>query len=113
MAWVGQPEVGVLQSEALVGAGPAEGGVVGAEDGLVDGAEFWAGFDAEFFDEEVAAALEDCQGFCLHAEAVEGDHQLAAEPFAGGVFTDQRAEFGHDLGFGVPGQIGGDSFLDG
>ena len=95
-----------------VGGGRPQGRVVG-QDGLVEVAQFLAGFEAVLVGEQPADPLVSGEGLGLAAAAVQGEHGLAVESLPLGVFGDQAFEFGDELGVPAEPQVEVDAVFQG
>ncbi len=70
---------------------------VGGQDALVQGAQLGSWLDAQLVDQGLAGLGEDAQRVALPATAVEGEHELGAQPFAQRVVGGQGDQLGDDL----------------
>ncbi|GAB2988361.1 hypothetical protein GCM10023080_062380 [Streptomyces pseudoechinosporeus] len=73
---------------------------------MFQGAEFWAGAQADFGDQGVAGLVVSGQGVGSAAGTVEGEHETGVEAFAQGVFGGQGREFGYQVGVAACRQVG-------
>jgi hypothetical protein len=67
--------------------------------------------EAELLQQQLPHLAVDLEGLGLAAAAVEGEHQLAAEPLAQRLGGDQALELADQLGPGAKGQVGVDPLL--
>jgi hypothetical protein len=74
-----------------------------AQDPLVQRSELVRGVDPELVGQERAGALERRERLGLPVEAVQGEHQLAPEPFAERMRAGEGLELGHHARPGVRG----------
>src|SRR6266446_1929931 len=82
------------------------------EDLLVERLQLVARIDAEVLEQTLSSSLIGAECFRLPAGAVEGQHQLAAQALAMGVFDDQDFEFTDQAGVASESQFGLDPLLD-
>ena len=82
------------------------------QDRRLELAQFLAGLEPELLLEHAAPGLVRVECVGLPARAIEGEHQLAADPLAIGVFRDQRFELGHECGIASECEIRVDSFFE-
>ncbi len=90
--------------------GRPQGRVV-AEDGPLQLAQGWGRLQAELLQQQLPDLAVGLQGVGLAAGAVQGEHQLAAEPLAQRLLGDQALELADQLGPGAEGQVGLDPLL--
>ncbi len=72
---------------------------------LVQLAETFAGVDAQFFAQDGGDLAVGAQRVGLPVGSVEGEHELAPEPFAEPVFLGQRVQLADDVGVPVEGEF--------
>ena len=69
------------------------------------------GIEAELVGEDRPALLEDPQRIGLSTGAVQGQHQLASEPLAGGMCSDEGVEVTSDAQVATEGEVDIDALL--
>jgi hypothetical protein len=70
------------------------------------------GLDAELFDKHPPGVGEDSQRVCLTAAAVQGEHELSAQPLAQGMTLDERLDLGDQCRVASACEISVDALLD-
>ena len=83
------------------------------EDRRLERGQGGAGFEADFFGEELAQVPVGPEGLDLAAGAVESEYPLAPQPFPEWMGPGQGVEFGDELGVAPAGQVGVDPLLGG
>ena len=82
------------------------------EDRLLEGLELAARLEPELVGERTARVLVARERIRLTARAVEGEHELGAQPLARGVLADERLELGDQGRVAAERQIGLDALLE-
>jgi hypothetical protein len=83
-----------------------------AKHGQLELLELVRGLDAELLVEPVAELAVGGQRLGLAPRAVEGDHELAAQPLAQGLAHHEPVELGHELGVVAQDEVGVDALLE-
>jgi hypothetical protein len=92
--------------------GQVQAGVL-TQDGLLQPSQFGSGLDAELVVQQPPGGPVDLQRLGLAAAAVQGQHQLGAEPLPQRLLLDQAVELTGQLAMQAETQLGVDAGLQG
>ena len=108
----GHPAAGVGRDGRVAGRRHLGRGDVPAQDGRLQVAQLPRRLDAEAADQRLAGRAVGLERVRLAAGAVEGEHELAAEPLTERVLPHERLELAGDLGVPPEGEVGVDALAE-
>ena len=103
--------VGAAEGLVTAGRGTIESGIL-TENRLLELDDLPARLEAELVHEHAPRVLVDLQGLGLAAAAIEGDHQLPAQPLAQRMTGDEGFEVGDEITLAPEREVCVDPFLD-